>query len=147
MTVLAVEDRQYQQFLQRQREQVLLRLLGHELRHLLNRWGQFLCNTADRTGLPTASAFTRIPGGISGHRILCADMPRAVYCLNQAVLRLDPVLQFYLYAWYALQRDEYGRWIEQADKAKAMGISTGYFRSVIHQARSKLVNMHQIWAT
>ena len=142
---LLQERERYAEQVRHQSESMRARLLKGELRHLLNRWGQFMSNTADRNGLPTACAFTRIPGTQAGHRILCADMPKPVYFINQAILRLEPQSQRYLHAWYAWQRDEYGRWLEQSEKVLTLGISYNEFCLQIHRARKKLLTLRKFW--
>ncbi len=83
---------------------------------------------------------------MAGHRILCADMPKPVYFINQAILKLDQMHQLYVRAWYAWLRDEYGHWIEQSDKATEMGITYLHFRVEVYRSREQLLKLRSVWA-
>ena len=111
----------------------------YELRTLLHRWGTFLDATKDRNGYPRAAAFTLVPGGYGGHRILCADMPKSIFFVNHAILTLARQCQDDLKHWYAWLRDDEGRWLEQDEKARLMGISYPEFRVKVHRAREELL--------
>ncbi len=99
----------------------------------------------DDTGLPTASSHTRIPGTINGHRILCADMPRRVYFIHQAILRLEKTEQGYLEAWYVGTRDGEGHWLDPVQRARQLGLNYGKFCENVRLTREKLLTYKKIW--
>lgn len=143
---LEVEQHQHLNARRLELERASQRLLSYELRSLLHRWGQFVESTEDRTGLPSAAAFTRIPGTRAGHRILCADMPRKVFFINYAILRLEKMHQAYLQAWYAWTRDEYGHWLDQRQKAEELGINYAEFGARVYRSRMRLLKLRNFWA-
>lgn len=146
LVALENEQHQHRDARRRELERASQRLLSYELRSRLHRWGQFVESTEDQTGLPTAAAFMRIPAESAGHRILCADMPRKIYMLNYAILRLQRLHQLYLTAWYAWTRDEYGHWLDQRQKADELGIGYHEFGAFVYRARMELLQLRNFWA-
>jgi hypothetical protein len=79
------------------------RLLLSELKATLHRWGDWIERHSHDSGLPTQVAFLNIPTPTTGHRILCAEMPRKVAALHRAIIRLEQDQQRALDLWYAWQ--------------------------------------------
>lgn len=73
-------------------------------------------------------------------------MPKRVYFIEQAILRLDDRYKGALTVWYGYQRSDDGRWLSAQEKAQALQISFGTLSARVHRARRKLLQLHNIWS-
>ena len=129
-------------------KQQLFRLLDSELRGLLHRWGDWHEKFRVVSGLPPQTAFLNMPSTVyAGHRILMPDMPKKIFFLEQAILKLDDPHRGVLAVWYGYQRAPDGRWLEAQEKAQALQIPVGTLSARVHRARKKLLRLHKIWVT
>lgn len=129
------------------------------LRQLCNDWGEYVDRAADWTGYPGQSSVVGIyetlnthdalswplPGGGSyryalpnRHAILCAEMPRALIEIHQAVIRLDDELRGAFTFWYAYSLTPDGRLWDRHAKANFVGLSYEAFKELVQRARNQV---------
>lgn len=129
------------------------------LRQLCNDWGEYIDRAADWTGYPGQSAIVGIyealpthdtlswplPGGGSyryalpnRHAVLCAEMPKALMEIHQAVIRLEDDLRGAFTLWYAYSLDKSGALWDRHDKARFVGLTYETFKEIVQRARNKI---------
>jgi hypothetical protein len=125
----------------------LERLLYAELKGLLARWGDWVERHRDHSGLPTSAAFTNIPGGQGGHKILCPEMPQRIWRVHIAITHLEDDMQGALAIWYAWQKAPSGEWLTRERRAQQNGIEFAVLSSRVYRARKYLLQQRKIWVT
>lgn len=111
----------------------------------LNRWGKWIERHADYTGHPSINFLVAqlygAGGGIAGHRILCLDMPDAVYATHMRVLRLTESEREAVYLYFAVQVKDDGTLWTVAEKSRIYGIKEESLRRRLARARYKILGV------
>ena len=117
-----------------------LRERHRALKLLLVRWGDWMEQHKDDASLPAYSAFTATYGGDQpgGHKILCAEMERAVWLLNRHITRLPAKYSDMLLVWYAANMKGSGGFWTEEEKARRLGCSVRTLRVRVFRARGAL---------
>lgn len=113
---------------------------------VLERWGRWIeTHQSEQHGLPKCDNVYQYAyvgrGGSGGHRILCAEMPKAIWWCNYHVIRLPPSQKEAVHAWYVYEIRPDGSTWNSDDKAKALGISVRTLYQRIHKARRRLADL------
>lgn len=112
----------------------------------LNQWGGWLERHADYEGFPGANilvAFTNgRGGGLPGHRVLCLDMPSAIYATHGRVLLLPENEReaVYLYFAFRLKPDGHSFWTVE-EKCQVAGIDERTMRRRLSRARYRIAGL------
>lgn len=111
-----------------------------ELECVLRLWGAWWEQHYLDDSLPRQSSHTVIYSdhAMVGHRILCAEMQKAVWRLNYVILKLEHKHQCTLLAWYAANVKPTGGYWEAKEKAKELGLRLNVFRMRVTRARRAL---------
>lgn len=116
-----------------------MRIDYRELNSLLIRWGDWQERHYLEPSLPACSAFLRIYADQpQGHRILCAEMDRAVYLVNRHITRLPGRSQDMLLLWYAVNLKPQGGFYSPEEKAKRLKMSTRALKIRVWRAKRQL---------
>jgi hypothetical protein len=112
------------------------------VKSLLDRWGEWCeAHLDSEHGLPTRNVlehFGEGGGGIPGHRILCAEMPRKVWLTNYHVIRQPEDYREALTSFYVFHvKPGGGKWTAK-EKAKILGIDYATFRFRVSHGRTLL---------
>lgn len=111
----------------------------------LNRWGKWIERHADYTGHPSINFLVAqlygAGGGIAGHRVLCLDMPDAVYATHMRVLRLTEAEREAVYLYFAVQVKDDGTLWTVAEKSRIYGIKEESLRRRLARARYKILGV------
>jgi hypothetical protein len=111
----------------------------------LNRWGRWVERHADYTGHPSINFLVAqlygAGGGIAGHRVLCLDMPDAVYATHMRVLRLTESEKEAVYLYFAVQVKEDGTLWTVTEKSRIYGIKEESLRRRLARARYKILGV------
>lgn len=122
-------------------ERLLLSAIGSELR----RWGAWIERNMDYEGFQDENfllAFTHgRGGGIAGHRVLCRDMPRAIYDTHRNWLRLGEDLREAVWIYYVPHFRADGTTWEVSAKCRRADLSEDQLYRRVRRARSLLVAM------
>lgn len=111
----------------------------------LNRWGKWIERHADYTGHPSINFLVAqlygAGGGMAGHRVLCLDMPDAVYATHMRVLLLNEREREAVYLYFAVQVKEDGTLWTVAEKSRIYGIKEESLRRRLARARYKILGV------
>ena len=110
-----------------------------ELESILRRWGEWQERHYLDVSLPHQSAHTLIYSDQpAGHKVLCAEMTKAVWLLNYQIERLKPLYQDTLLVWYAVNIKPQGGWWDPREKAALMGLRLNTLQTRVTRARKEL---------
>lgn len=119
------------------------RLMRSAVSAELARWGGWIERHMDYEGYPSENfllAFTHGRGGERpGHRILCHDMPAAIYETHRNVLRLPDQLQEALWIRYVPHVRADGTTWNVGEKCRLADLSEDVLYQRVHRAKSLLV--------
>lgn len=122
-------------------ERLALRAIDGEL----NDWGRWIERHADFEGHPSANILATYIGGAGGstpgHRILCLDMPDAIYATHGRVLLLTEALRDAICAWYIVRLNADGTLIALAEKCLRLGIAERTLRDRVRLAKLKILGL------
>ena len=111
----------------------------------LNRWGRWIERHADYTGHPSINFLVAqlygAGGSMPGHRVLCLDMPDAVYATHMRVLRLTESEREAVYLYFAVQVKEDGTLWTVTEKSRIYGIKDESLRRRLARARYKILGV------
>lgn len=110
----------------------------------LNAWGRWIEQRIDYEGFPSFSAGMQLVswgGGVYGDRILCLDMPTAIYAAHSRVLRLPEHEQEAVWIWYVIRVKPDGTLWPIAHKCKSAGITEAALRQRVSRARRKIAGL------
>jgi hypothetical protein len=112
----------------------------------LNHWGGWLERHRDYQGYPrcdNVQAFLNgAGGGTPGHRVLCDDMPTAIYAVHGRVLRLPQAEQEAVWVFFAFRLKPDGEtfWTLE-EKCRESGIQEASLRRRIARARYRIAGL------
>lgn len=110
-----------------------------ELESYLRLWGAWQEEHYLEDSLPHQSSHTLIYcDQPPGHRILCAEMERAVWKLNYLILQLPEKHKNTLALWYAVNLKRNGGYWDAREKASRLGIRLNVLRMRVTRARRAL---------
>jgi hypothetical protein len=111
----------------------------------LERWGEWWeKNPIDGfSGASSIAAFLEgFGGGRPGHRILCEEMPNAVFWTHQRWLRLSPELQITVWVHFVPRVDpDTGRCWTPEERASLLEIPYGTYRVRLTRARYAMLGL------
>lgn len=111
----------------------------------LNAWGRWNERHMDFEGYPGISALEAWRagrgGGSPGHKILCLDMPDAVYAVHGRVLRLSEQDREALWIWYVIRVKPDGTLWPLEHKCRTAGITEAALRQRVHRARRRMAGL------
>ena len=117
-------------------------LAYQELEGTLRRWGEWQERHYFDASLPRQSSHTLIYADQPPtSKILCAEMSRSVWKINNHIINLPEKHQDALLAWYAVNVKESGGYWEPTEKAHKLGWSLNDFRIRVSRARRFLFRM------
>jgi len=110
-----------------------------ELEYSLRRWGEWQELHYLDASLPHQSSHTLIYSDQPpGHKILCAEMDRAIWKLNYLIEKLPQKHQDTLLVWYAVNMKLQGGYWDAKEKALRLGIRLNVLRMRVTRARRAL---------
>lgn len=110
-----------------------------DLNAILQRWGDWYERHSGDASLPHQSSHTlTYSDQPAGHKILCAEMSRAIWLLHYQILRLPEKHQAALLLWYAVNMKASGGYWEPWEKAQKVKWSVNSLRIRVSRARSAL---------
>lgn len=107
-------------------------------------WGHWIEQRIDYEGFPTFSVgISLINWGSSqyGDRILCLDMPTAIYATHARVLRLPEHEQEAVWIWYVIRVKPDGTIWPIEHKCRTVGISEDALRQRVSRARRRIAGI------
>lgn len=110
----------------------------------LHNWGHWIEQRIDYEGFPAFSIGLQLVSwgsGVYGDRILCLDMPTAIYATHARVLRLPEHEQEAVWIWYVVRVKPDGTIWPVEHKCRTVGISEAALRQRIHRARRKIAGL------
>lgn len=111
----------------------------------LNHWGRWVERHADYTGHPSVNflvaALYGAGGSTPGHRVLCLDMPDAVYATHARILRLPEAEQEAVYLYFAVKVKDDGTLWTVAEKCRLYGIAEDSMRRRLARARYRILGV------
>ena len=110
-----------------------------ELEHTLRRWGEWQERHYLDASIPRQSSHTLIYSDQPpGHKILCAEMEKAIWKINFMINRLPERHRDTLLIWYAVNLKINGGYWDAAEKASRMGLRLNVLRMRVTRARRAL---------
>jgi hypothetical protein len=111
----------------------------------LNRWGKWIERHMDYEGFPGTNilvAFTQGSGGGNpGHRILCLDMPTAVYSVHHRVIMLQETLQEAVWIWYVPRLKQDGTLWTVQERCLRAGLGEEALRQRLKRAKDRILGL------
>lgn len=110
----------------------------------LNQWGRWIEQRIDYEGYPSVSMGLQLVSwgaGVYGDRILCLDMPTAIYATHARVLRLSEHEQEACWIWYVIRVKPDGTLWPIEHKCRAAGITESALRQRISRARRHIAGL------
>ncbi len=110
----------------------------------LNRWGKWLEDNSYYEGHSREcilTAFLSGRSGISGHRILCLDMPSYIYATHGRVLRLPEAEQEAVHLYFAIRVKPDGTAWTIQERCVRSGITEGAMRQRLARARYRIAGL------
>ena len=122
-------------------ERLYLRAIHHEL----DAWGHWIERNSDFEGYPgqtNIEAFLNGAGGsVTGHRILCLDMPSAIYATHGRVIRLNPTLQEAVWLYYVPRVKPDGTERTVRERCEIVGITENALWQRIRRAKRMILGI------
>ena len=110
-----------------------------ELEYSLRKWGEWQELHYLDASLPHQSSHTLIYSDQPpGHKILCAEMEKAVWKLNYLINKLSKRHQDVLLIWYAVNIKLTGGYWDAREKASRLGLRLNTLRMQVTRARRAL---------
>lgn len=111
----------------------------------LNRWGHWIEMHSDYEGYPGVNILAAYiggsGGGSGGHRILCRDMPSAIYATHARVLTLSEPEQEAVWIWYVTRVKPDGTLWSVAERCGRLGITEEVLRKRLSRARQRIMGV------
>ena len=112
-----------------------------ELESILRRWGEWQERHYLDASLPHQSSHTLIYSDQPpGHKILCAEMEKAVWLINYYIERLSRSHRQTLWLWYAVNIKVSGGYWDAKEKAERLQVRLNTLRLRVTRARRALHN-------
>lgn len=111
----------------------------------LNRWGHWIEMHSDYEGYPGVNILAAYIGGSggggAGHRILCLDMPTAIYATHARVLTLSEPEQEAVWIWHVTRVKPDGTLWSVAERCERLGITEEVLRKRLSRARQRILGV------
>lgn len=121
------------------------RLFRRALEGELNRWGKWIEAHSDYEGFPGVNVLVAFlmgrGGGVSGHKILCLDMPADVYAVHGRVVRLPDEQQEALWLYYVTRLKPNGTLWTLDERCQRARVSQDQLRARLTAARERLLGI------